>query len=144
MKIDRYSNLFPSEKERKAQRLSTREKKRFKKDKPPICEISAQEYEPRFRHIHHILPVETGGTKDPSNLMQLGEDVHNKLHALVYELVRKNWWEFEGRTKKEKRAAATAYYTETLSREFREWTRLVRIDLGEAPEEVYWEVFREG
>ena len=47
----------------------------------PLCERCLNEGRVTLmEEVHHILPVNRGGTNDPSNLMSLCRSCHNKIH----------------------------------------------------------------
>lgn len=50
----------------------------------PLCECCLKEgrYIP-VEEVHHILPLERGGTNDFSNLMSLCKSCHNKIHIAL-------------------------------------------------------------
>ena len=50
----------------------------------PLCEMCLKEGKlTPVEEVHHILPVERGGTHDVSNLMSLCKSCHNKIHIAL-------------------------------------------------------------
>ena len=62
-------------------------------NKPKICAVCGSLENLR---LHHIVPVDHGGTNDPVNLIYLCADCHNELHAKIYKT-----WGDKGQSKRE-------------------------------------------
>lgn len=129
-------------------RLSSKEKRAYRKAHDYICEVSGLKIQSPKRgqncdaDIHHKLPVNVGGRKTLRNLMLVEKEIHKKLHQYANRQVSKKWKGYPGKTRGEKRLNAQAEITKNLSNELQEATRLSRVLDGESPSSVYRDEYK--
>lgn len=92
----------PTRKQRQRERLTSSDKKRFRRIAGKRCEITGYKdsrKKTKSLHVHHIYPVggSKSGRKSIDNLALLSPDVHIYLHKIASQIARshpeKDWGE---------------------------------------------------
>lgn len=85
--LEKPPRINPTKRQKRRERLTSGEKRRFRRVVGKKCEITGESLRPG--DIHHIRPVQSGGRKTYDNLALLKPEVHRALHSLV-RLICKN------------------------------------------------------
>lgn len=130
---------YPSEAEKKAARLTSRQKNRVRKGRRYTCELSGERVQIKQKaqlHVHHMRPVQGGGKKRARNLMTILAPHHEALHNEYVPIEMKRLHGIN-KYKAEEHHVKLVQTTEEASRALREATRLSRVINGEDPKFVY-------